>query len=662
MDQAPSSVPYQPENPLSFPDTQTMPLYQPLNMKKVFFGGLLLFISLVISLAVYRTRNAPNVQAQEYLTSVGRSLYLVQDKLDYYLKGFTDIKNSVDTSRTAFYEITTNRDYFSAQTDTQADIAEISTTLEILYTALEEKQQLEVPAVLADFDIQLTKYYSDSITALELLLKHEQFQKQMLDTSGDELNQGLKEIDTLFNQPETAVSYDELLQIIADTAQLAQISARKFANLDPVPEIDGIYYELMNDYHQDLALTLTKMAVFLRQGDDTSLEQLAQEMLAFSQRTKERERRRENDARILVENSSLQRQFEALNGQEQALDQAFEQLLLIHQVNLPSTTPAPTITVTPNSTPLPLLNTINFTIELLDNWNQKLIIVDRQETLHVTRNTSDAPAELADWRSTEFYIGSDMVYSTSGTIGANSTGYRSTTPFQILGQTYTAETAIGTNNNQEISTSFQVNLDNQYPTITGTYYSAQELEEIGQILSTFEFVETNQEIGVNQPANTQTSTHVNKSIGYQFQYSSRFDEDPVKCGRAEFSEDVVSLHGCDNLIVQIETIQTNDTDPQTWWSQQTTDPYYQRPISCYKAETTNQIYSLYDPQEVILTLPTPVLHLIGIRNDIEDSNLETCGLSPANIILLEHKGSLLKITYTFAKEATDILSTFTLTN
>jgi len=140
------------------------------------------------------------------------------------------------------------------------------------------------------------------------------------------------------------------------------------------------------------------------------------------------------------------------------------------------------------------LNKINFKVNLPDNWKSETKIIERSETLILTRNESDTDLPQKDMFPTRIYIGSCAVYSSGCSIGANGNGFRSEFDATLLGKTAKAETATRYTDSSKKSfaeTQFQLFVYDKftYPSITGAYYAEKEKSEILQIISTFEFLD-----------------------------------------------------------------------------------------------------------------------------------------------------------------------------
>ena len=146
-------------------------------------------------------------------------------------------------------------------------------------------------------------------------------------------------------------------------------------------------------------------------------------------------------------------------------------------------------------------------------------------------------------------------------------------------------------------------------------------------------------------------TYTNTKYGFSF----KFPESINKLDK--ITDDLVDIYGMDNLVIQINVIKTNETDPLKWWNNQTIEPYTKKSVTCFTKNTSSTVKSLYDSNKTILDLKENVLMLDNWR-----SKENACSEPPeVMILLIPHNGKIINITSDWGLESEQILSTFKFT-
>lgn len=330
-----------------------------------------LFIILIIALIfvafamIILLQKAPDVKAKEYLRAVASNLHTIVSNIDYFKGSFTGVSNSMQASKGAFYEITTPTDYFSAVEDTKQDIIDINSTLHLIHKATSAKKQLEVPQELEYFDTKLTEYYQKSEESLNLLYSFEKFQMKMLEASGTELNNKLKDLDDLVKDPNP--DRERWIQILSDLVSLSSDASLRFNNIKDVPETEFDYYELMNEYHNDLAETMKKLYEYLSLNTQEGDENFIKEVMNFSQRNVERDNARQKSAEEKFEKSKIKELFIEIDSLEKTILEEFNVLADKYQVVVEENpiTPIPTPEITITASPYNITPTATVSAETL---------------------------------------------------------------------------------------------------------------------------------------------------------------------------------------------------------------------------------------------------------------------------------------------------------
>jgi len=146
-------------------------------------------------------------------------------------------------------------------------------------------------------------------------------------------------------------------------------------------------------------------------------------------------------------------------------------------------------------------------------------------------------------------------------------------------------------------------------------------------------------------------TYVNSKYGYSLQYPRQIE---IESQNNKFTDDLIEINGIDSLVIRVEPVQTLESDPEKWWETQTVESYTQQSANCFSKEKTATIKSLYDNSEIIKIFDDKVLLLYDFGNEENGCN------EPPNvqILLISHNGKLLKVTYDWAIQSEQILSTF----
>lgn len=264
---------------------------------------LLLVSSIILLIAFFFT---PKAQAREYLEQIAQDFQKIQDKLTHYQGGFVVLNDSFAQSQQAFYEIVNTRNYFESVKDTQQDIEDIENTLALIEQAKQDKAELETPENLITLSQMIDQYYQQAEAGLNLLLEFEKFQMQMLNASGDGLNQRLKDLDASINQE---VLRDNLITLFTDVNRLAEESAAAFNAIEDIPEISQQSYQAKRQYHNDLAQTTgaAKEALLKKtnQGDAEFISILTE----FFKRNQQSNQAVQERAKQMVENSPIKIYF-----------------------------------------------------------------------------------------------------------------------------------------------------------------------------------------------------------------------------------------------------------------------------------------------------------------------------------------------------------------
>lgn len=277
----------------------------------------LIFVFLAISTSwAYFFVFVPKAQAQEFIDTVSKDYYGVKGAIKKISQNYGDVSNSFEISKGAFFEITTLRTFQESKIDTAQDILDIADTLTKVSAARENKAKLEVPSDVSDLNSKLDAYYVELDTAMNFLLKYEQFQMEMIIAVGDEYND---KTEKLFDVYKTDTPRPVVLAYFNDLAALGDVAIGRLEKLgQPVPDQVEFYnYILVSE--KDRIDTIKKMMPELAIGEAEHDEAANNILLEFAFRQEGRNADNKKSAQKVVEDSILRRSFDSVLSAESSL-------------------------------------------------------------------------------------------------------------------------------------------------------------------------------------------------------------------------------------------------------------------------------------------------------------------------------------------------------
>ena len=277
-------------------------------------SSLALVTSLSLFIWLHRSSRVPSAQADGYVKTVMPDFQELINQLHYYESGFAESTEKTNQAKEAYYEISSTRDYFSAVEDTRQDIQAIETTLKAIDQAVADKKMSPAPTELAELDANLNLYYQSAVTGLKQLLIHEKFQLEMLNASGDELNQKLDRFGKLVGQAGSqglaGSELIEFLDLINSIGLLGEAAVLKFDQIDSIPIDETRYYGFQKATHQDIALTFQKLFRQLKNKPQAGWPLvLATNLSDYAQRNQLRQKDREADTLAWMEATQIKISF-----------------------------------------------------------------------------------------------------------------------------------------------------------------------------------------------------------------------------------------------------------------------------------------------------------------------------------------------------------------
>lgn len=152
-------------------------------------------------------------------------------------------------------------------------------------------------------------------------------------------------------------------------------------------------------------------------------------------------------------------------------------------------------------------------------------------------------------------------------------------------------------------------------------------------------------------------TYSNK-LGFSVKYPKPDPNDPTEKYNS-YTDSLFELNGLDFLVMRIEIVNTNETDPIVWWKSQKAEGYTKKSVNCFSEQTTSTIKSLYDPSKTVIDFKRNVLVLDNLTGN---ENRESSCAEPvqARVVLIPINRKIVKLTYTWSAASEEILSTFKL--
>lgn len=151
--------------------------------------------------------------------------------------------------------------------------------------------------------------------------------------------------------------------------------------------------------------------------------------------------------------------------------------------------------------------------------------------------------------------------------------------------------------------------------------------------------------------NSNMLSYTSTEGGFTFQYPA----DLLTYGSYRSNQSFVEINAIDSLVIKTEILETNHVNPMTWWNTQTTESSG-KPVNCFSQDTSPVIKSFYDTNKTIIDFgDNQVLQLSADKQPV-------C-LEPPNyrILIVSHRGKLIKISFDAAASSEQILSTFQFT-
>ena len=161
-------------------------------------------------------------------------------------------------------------------------------------------------------------------------------------------------------------------------------------------------------------------------------------------------------------------------------------------------------------------------------------------------------------------------------------------------------------------------------------------------------------IPTSDKTNTQltTTNYVNKKFGYSINIPA-WDGYSAK---PSLTDELVGAYGLDHVLIQIEPVAYNESNPEKWWAGQTEEYFTKKPASCFNLKNINSVNKTSETNEVIINFSKDsAIELERIKTDNG-----ICSEPPYNrVVILNHNNNLIGITFD-EPSGSDILSTLKL--
>jgi len=345
----------QPSSPLPpSPDTAEKPLTsaQDQNPKGHLLGLVLSgFVTVLLITAIggaYYFWLVPQAKAKEYISSVGTNIASINKNLAEVNSIFTQILDPLAKPEQSLNEITISRNYADAQKDTKQDIADIKKSLDLIKTADEQKEKIQIrSADIQELDNLVNEYFEKSQDALKTLLTHQEFQLKLLDAHGDMLEAELEKVDEVLKETDHKI----IVSYFNSLSSLAKQSSEKMNSVTNVPHEEAEYFAVKKEYLDDIATTSDLLAKLFEEGTPKSDKTAAEAILSLSARNKERDIRISSYSQNYAEKSEARKKFDGSKDLYKKINEKIEELKVKYKVNLKIEDDNPKLETTASATP-----------------------------------------------------------------------------------------------------------------------------------------------------------------------------------------------------------------------------------------------------------------------------------------------------------------------
>ena len=262
-------------------------------------------------------RSAPKTAAQAYLKEMSSQIGQLNSEVQYFIGGFEELSGLTDESRDVFYEMSKTQSYRDAKIDTAEDIALLEKTQNLIDSIrLKKAEFTDLPEDLHTLSNSIDNYLDQNEAALNTLMTHQKFKQQMLEASGDSLDDLLLSLEDKAKKDE--LSFPEDLELFEKLAIESQKSADRFNSLTDIPESEYDNYESRKDYQAYLARSLDSINTQLN-AEVPNMNVLSTTFASLGNYTSAMNEKIKSDAEDYVKNSKIIDNFKAADESMQSI-------------------------------------------------------------------------------------------------------------------------------------------------------------------------------------------------------------------------------------------------------------------------------------------------------------------------------------------------------
>jgi hypothetical protein len=200
-----------------------------------------------------------SVSAKDFIDQTTKDLNNLGGKVHYYQNSFAKVGKLFGQTNSAFYEITSIRNYFDSVQDTAQDIKDINNLIHQIDQLQAKRKLTTPPPELNSLAQDLDQYYAAIHSGMDKLLVHEQTQQKLLELSGDKYNLLLDKIGKTTDTKEFVNLTLEINPLIQDISQKMESY--------PLPEAEKDIFAGVITQHRLKAEMFARLTQLFQSGD-----------------------------------------------------------------------------------------------------------------------------------------------------------------------------------------------------------------------------------------------------------------------------------------------------------------------------------------------------------------------------------------------------------
>lgn len=277
------------------------------NLKVV---ALLVLVLVVLCGAVYvYFAYLPKVQAQSFAAETYEDFNQLQNSLESIKSNktiFSDVSQSLEISRGAFYEISQLKNYSDAVGGTKQDLENIGGILSKVEDAKKGKGKYRAASDLKPLNGALSSYYDRIEDGMKRLYARQDFQMKLLEAKGESYS---SELDRMFSVYNTSTPRQGVSSYFSNLSTLCNEALTRMNGLSAPPDDISEYYNITFDSQKDICLSLKTVVEDLAKGNEQGDQAALAVLTDFGRRQLERNKKMEENVASTAKSSDLSQVF-----------------------------------------------------------------------------------------------------------------------------------------------------------------------------------------------------------------------------------------------------------------------------------------------------------------------------------------------------------------